>query len=122
DARAIIQPAFASMKYSRAVVYKIDQKNKTVEQIWEYGKQRGNKWFSPITSLAEYYKDKNSIMVYSASAGMAFDLSKGVAIGEPKPEIDEFKWGAKEPSVQIRFSGASTGYQAIPIDLEKAFK
>lgn len=122
DARAITQPAFASMKYSRAVVYKIDQKNKTVEQIWEYGKQRGNKWFSPITSLAEYYKDKNSIMVYSASAGMAFDLSKGVAIGEPKPEIDEFKWGAKEPSVQIRFSGASTGYQAMPIDLEKAFK
>ncbi|HEC1774971.1 TPA: aryl-sulfate sulfotransferase [Campylobacter lari] len=122
DARAITQPAFASMKYSRAVVYKIDQKNKTVEQIWEYGKQRGHKWFSPITSLAEYYKDKNSIMVYSASAGMAFDLSKGVAIGEPKPEIDEFKWGAKEPSVQIRFSGASTGYQAIPIDLEKAFK
>ncbi|HEC1727173.1 TPA: aryl-sulfate sulfotransferase [Campylobacter lari] len=122
DARAITQPAFALMKYSRAVVYKIDQKNKTVEQIWEYGKQRGNKWFSPITSLAEYYKDKNSIMVYSASAGMAFDLSKGVAIGEPKPEIDEFKWGAKEPSVQIRFSGASTGYQAMPIDLEKAFK
>ncbi|EAC1839238.1 aryl-sulfate sulfotransferase [Campylobacter lari] len=122
DARAITQPAFASMKYSRAVIYKIDQKNKTVEQIWEYGKQRGNEWFSPITSLTEYYKDKNSIMVYSASAGMAFDLSKGIAIGEPKPEIDEFKWGAKEPSVQIRFSGASTGYQAMPIDLEKAFK
>ncbi|EGK7514698.1 aryl-sulfate sulfotransferase [Campylobacter lari] len=122
DARAITQPAFTSMKYSRAVVYKIDQKNKTVEQVWEYGKQRGNEWFSPITSLTEYHKDKNSIMVYSASAGMAFDLSKGVAIGEPKPEIDEFKWGAKEPSVQIRFSGASTGYQAIPIDLEKAFK
>ncbi|QYH02824.1 aryl-sulfate sulfotransferase [Campylobacter lari] len=122
DARAITQPAFASMKYSRAVVYKIDQKNKTVEQVWEYGKQRGNEWFSPITSLTEYHKDKNSIMVYSASAGMAFDLSKGVAIGEPKPEIDEFKWGAKEPSVQIRFSGASTGYQAMPIDLEKAFK
>ncbi|MFG5142048.1 aryl-sulfate sulfotransferase, partial [Campylobacter lari] len=122
DARAIAQPAFTSMKYSRAVVYKIDQKNKTVEQIWEYGKQRGNEWFSPITSLTEYYKDKNSIMVYSASAGMAFDLSKGIAIGEPKPEIDEFKWGAKEPSVQIRFSGASTGYQAMPIDLEKAFK
>ncbi|MCV3393600.1 aryl-sulfate sulfotransferase [Campylobacter sp. IFREMER_LSEM_CL908] len=122
DARGIEQPAFASMKYSRAVVYKIDQKNKTVEQIWEYGKQRGNEWFSPVTSLAEYHKDKNSIMVYSATAGMSFDLSKGAAVGEPKPEIDEFKWGAKEPSVQIRFSGASTGYQAMPIDLEKAFK
>lgn len=25
---------------------------------------------------------------------MAFDLSKGVSFGEPKPEIDEFNWGA----------------------------
>ncbi|MCH3821910.1 hypothetical protein LZB37_02290 [Campylobacter jejuni] len=23
---------------------------------------------------------------------MAFDLSKGVSFGEPKPEIDEFNW------------------------------
>ncbi|EOJ1304462.1 hypothetical protein ACM14T_001333 [Campylobacter jejuni] len=32
---------------------------------------------------------------------MAFNLSKGVSLGEPKPKIDEFNWGAKEPSVQI---------------------
>lgn len=40
-------------------------------------------------------------MAYSATSGMAFGLSKGVSLGEPKPEIDEFNWGAKEPSVQI---------------------
>lgn len=38
DARGAEKPAFASQKYSRAVIYKIDQQNKTVEQIWEYGK------------------------------------------------------------------------------------
>ncbi|MBF7043781.1 aryl-sulfate sulfotransferase [Campylobacter volucris] len=122
DARGLSQPPFANLKYSRAVVYKIDQQNKTVEQIWEYGKQRKNEWFSPITSLVEYHKDKNSILVYSASAGMGFDLNKGIALGEPKPEIDEFKWGAKEPSVQIKFSGSGVGYQAMPIDLKKAFE
>lgn len=122
DARGLSQPPFANLKYSRAVVYKIDQQNKTVEQIWEYGKQRKNEWFSPITSLVEYHKDKNSILVYSASAGMSFDLNKGIALGEPKPEIDEFKWGAKEPSVQIKFSGGGVGYQAMPIDLKKAFE
>ncbi|WP_094750334.1 aryl-sulfate sulfotransferase [Campylobacter ornithocola] len=121
DARALTQPPFSTMKYSRAVIYKIDQKNKTVEQIWEYGKQRGNEWFSPVTSLAEYHKDKNSIVVYSATAGMTFDLNKGVALGEPRPEIDEFKWGASEPSVKIRFYGSGIGYQAMPIDLEKVF-
>ena len=121
DARGAEQPAFASEKYSRAVVYKIDQQNKTVEQIWEYGKNRGNEWFSPVTSLTEFHEDKNSIVVYSATAGMSFDLSKGASVGEPKPEIDEFNWGAKEPSVQIQFTGANTGYQAMPISLEKAF-
>ncbi|MBK1964800.1 aryl-sulfate sulfotransferase [Campylobacter novaezeelandiae] len=121
DARGAEQPPFASQKYSRAVIYKIDQQNKTVEQIWEYGKERGNEWFSPVTSLVEYQKDKNSIMVYSATAGMAFDLSKGISIGDPKPEIDEFIWGSKNPSVQIQFSGTNTGYQAMPFDVEKAF-
>ncbi|BEJ85740.1 hypothetical protein B10525_08730 [Campylobacter jejuni] len=45
-----------------------------MEQIWEYGKNRGNEWFSPVTSLIQYEPDKDSIMVYSATAGMAFDL------------------------------------------------
>ncbi|WP_267524215.1 aryl-sulfate sulfotransferase [Campylobacter sp. MG1] len=122
DARGIEQPAFSTDKYSRAVVYKIDQKNMTVEQVWEYGKERGNEWYSPVTSLTEYYKDTDSIVTYSATAGMAFDLSAGKAIGEPKPEIDEFKWGSKTPSVQIQFTGTGIGYQAMPVSLEKAFK
>lgn len=58
DGRHLEQPAIASMKYSRAVVFKIDQKKMTVQQIWEYGKERGNEWYSPVTSLTKYYKDK----------------------------------------------------------------
>lgn len=34
--------------------------------------------------------------------------------------IDEFKWGEKEPSVEIVLHGAE-GYQAFPFDLKKAF-
>ena len=41
DGRGLEQPALSSMKYSRTVVYKIDQKNMTIEQVWEYGKERG---------------------------------------------------------------------------------
>lgn len=35
---------------------------------------------------------------------MAFNLSKGVSLGEPKPKIDEFNWGAKEP--RFKFNSA----------------
>ena len=39
------------MKYSRFVEYKIDEKKGTVQQVWEYGKERGYDFYSPITSI-----------------------------------------------------------------------
>ena len=59
DARGMDQPALAEMKYSRAVVYRIDQDKKTIEQVWEYGKERGFPWYSPVTSLTKYCADKD---------------------------------------------------------------
>ena len=120
DGRGMEQPPLPDMKYSRAVVYKIDQKKHTVQQIWEYGKERGHAWYSPVTSITEYHPDKNSVFVYSATAGATFDFKTGAFKSAPNPFIDEFKWGAKEPSVEIQFEKAS-GYQAMPVDLKKAF-
>ena len=120
DARGMEQPALPEMKYSRAVVYKVDQKKMTVEQVWEYGKERGHVWYSPVTSLTEYYGDKDSIMVYSATAGAEFDWKTFSYTKFPSPVIDEFKWLAKEPSVEIILHGAE-GYQAFPFDVKKAF-
>ena len=120
DARGMEQPALPEMKYSRAVVYKVDQKKMTVEQVWEYGKERGHAWYSPVTSLTEYYGDKDSIMVYSATAGAEFDWKTFSYTKFPSPVIDEFKWLTKEPSVEIILHGAE-GYQAFPFDVKKAF-
>jgi len=120
DARGMEQPALPTLKYSRSVIYKIDQKKMTVEQVWEYGKERGFEWYSSVTSLTEYQPDKNSIFVYSAVAGMQADFGTGTAVGVPSPELVEFKWMAQEPSVQITMTSC-LGYQAFPFSLEKAF-
>lgn len=64
-------------KYSRAVVYKINQKKMTVEQVWQYGKERCSDWYSPVTSLTEYQADKDSIVVYAAFAGAPRDEKTG---------------------------------------------
>lgn len=120
DARGFVQPAFSDDKYSRAVVYRIDQKRKTVEQIWEYGKERGHEWFSPVTSLVKYQPDNNSLLVYSATAGASYDLKTGGLTSAPNPYLDEFEWGAKEPSVEIQLE-STTGYQALVFDVKKAF-
>ena len=120
DARGMEQPPLPDMKYSRSVIYKIDQKKKTVQQVWEYGKERGHEWFSPVTSLTEYNADMDSVLTYSATAGAAFDLHTGAFLSNPNPYLSEFKWGAKEPSVEIQFKNTS-GYQAMVFDLKKAF-
>ena len=120
DARNNEQPALPGEKYSRAVIYKIDQKKMTVEQVWTYGKERGHDWYSPVTSLTEYQSDKNSIFVYSATAGADFDLGTGAMKGLPNPYMEEFRWGETEPAVEIQLHNTS-GYQAFPISLEKAF-
>ena len=120
DARGMEQPPMPDMKYSRAVIYKIDQKKMTVEQVWEYGKERGHEWYSPVTSLTEYMPDKDSVFVYSATAGAAFNFKTGAFESAPNPFINEFKWGAKEPSLEIQLENTS-GYQAMVVDVEKAF-
>ncbi len=100
--------------------YRIDQKKGVVEQIWEYGKERGHDWFSPVTSLVEYMPDKDSVVVYAATAGANYDLKTGGLTSAPNPYLDEFEWGAKEPSVEIQLQ-STTGYQAFAFDVEKAF-
>ena len=117
DGRALEQPPLPDMKYSRGVIYKIDQDKMTVQQIWEYGKERGHDWYSPVTSLVEYENDKDSVFVYSATASL--DLSK-FNTEAPNPCINEFHWGSVEPSVEIRIK-SSLGYQAMPISVERAF-
>lgn len=119
DGRGLEQPAMPSMKYSRAVIYKIDQKKGTVQQVWEYGKEKGHDWYSPVTSLTAYQQDKDSVMVYSATPQM--QLVAGKAVGAPSPYLQEFKWGEKEPSVEIRINN-SMGYQAMPFRVQEAFK
>ena len=119
DARGMEQPALPTMKYSRAVIYKIDQKKMTVEQIWSFGKERGFEWYSPITSIVEYQTDKDSVFVYSANSGAKVN-DRGGMISAPNPTLMEFKWGANEPAVEIQLKDCA-GYQAMPISVNKAF-
>lgn len=95
----------------------------TVEQVWEYGKERGVDWYSPITSITQYQADKDSVVVYSATPGMTAKPS--TSHGKPvdlktHPYLMEFNWGSIEPAVEINLKD-TMGYQAMPFDLKKAF-
>ena len=40
--------------YSRAVEYEIDEKNKTIQQVWQYGKERGRDCYAYAISGVQY--------------------------------------------------------------------
>ncbi len=48
--------------YSRAVEYKIDEVNRTVTQVWQYGKERGVEMYSPITSDVDVLANGNRLI------------------------------------------------------------
>ncbi|WOT06635.1 aryl-sulfate sulfotransferase [Shewanella youngdeokensis] len=92
--RGYEQPALKSMKYSRFVEYKINEKKGTVEQVWEYGKERGFAWFSPITSNTEYRADRDTMFGFGGSVNI---FKKEGTIGR----ISEIDYKTKQVKVEI---------------------
>ena len=54
----------AEYSYSRGVLYKIDTKNMTIKQVFQYGKERGSKFYSPYISDVDYI-EKDHYIVHS---------------------------------------------------------
>lgn len=54
----------AEKSYSRGVMYKIDTKKMTATQIWQYGKEKGSKFYSPYISDVDYI-NKNHYIIHS---------------------------------------------------------
>lgn len=55
--------------FSRGVRYRINTDDMTIRQIWQYGKERGDAFFSPYICNVEYY-DEGHYMVHSGGIGM----------------------------------------------------
>ncbi|MGB5692976.1 MAG: aryl-sulfate sulfotransferase [Flavobacteriaceae bacterium] len=72
----------SSGPYSRAVEYRIDETNKTIQQLWQYGKERGEETYSRIVSDADYLESQDHILF---SPGAILD--QGAAHGK-SIEID----------------------------------
>ena len=54
----------ATNSYSRGVMYKIDTDKMTIEQVYEYGKERGSSFYSPYISDVDYLSN-NHYLIHS---------------------------------------------------------
>ncbi|MGY0691383.1 aryl-sulfate sulfotransferase [Virgibacillus sp. FSP13] len=55
----------ASDKYSHAVQYRINEKEHTISEVWEYGKDRGESFFSAIVGNTQYLPDTGNRLITS---------------------------------------------------------
>ena len=58
--------------FSRAVMYKIDTKKMTIEQVWQFGKERGPSWYSVYISNVMYFAKGH---YYANSGGLLYDTA-----------------------------------------------
>ena len=54
----------ANDNYSRAVIFKINTNDMTIEQVWQYGKELGSTFYSPYISDFDYI-DENHYLIHS---------------------------------------------------------
>ncbi len=52
----------SSGPYSRAVEYRIDDTNKTIQQLWQYGKERGDETYSRIVSDVDFLENEDHVL------------------------------------------------------------
>ncbi|MCI8861449.1 MAG: aryl-sulfate sulfotransferase [Lachnospiraceae bacterium] len=48
--------------FSRGVLYQIDRETMTIEQLWQYGKERGEEFFSSYIGNVEWYKEDHYLV------------------------------------------------------------
>ena len=58
----------AAENFSRGVIYRIDTEKMEIEQVWQYGKERGAEFFSTYICNCEYYGEGH-YLVHSGGVG-----------------------------------------------------
>ncbi len=74
--------------YSRAVEYQVDEVRKTVRQVWEYGKSRGNETFSQALSGVQYLPSTGHVL-FCPGMGTLTQKGNGGHVIEVDPRTGE---------------------------------
>jgi len=78
--------------FSRGVRYRIDTEKMEIKQVWQYGKEHGQDFFSPYIGNVEYYADGHYLI---HSGGIGF--KNGIAADHLGAHMDK-----NDPTVELR--------------------
>lgn len=75
--------------YSRAVEYEIDERNMTVRQVWQYGKERGREGYAAAISGVDYLPQTNHRLFCPGMMNRLADGKTGGRVVEIDPATGE---------------------------------
>lgn len=102
--------------YSRAVEYKIDENNMKVQQIWQYGKNRGTDTYSSIISDVDVLKNTNNVLFSPGIVYAAKYYAKSVEVTYPSGNV---VFEAKVEFRNTRSTGSGFGQYEINYRAER---
>ena len=98
----------AEKNYSRGVRYRINTDDMTIEQVWQYGRDLGAKYYATYISNVEVYKDDWYMVHFGgivSKEGKATDYS-GLGVLKHHAELDdrtiEYCYGKKMLELHVR--------------------
>lgn len=97
-----------TLLYSRAVIYEIDENERTVKEIWQYGKERGAELYSSFASDVDYLGENHYLInfggMYKAPDGSNYDHMFTPA---------EIRLNSSRPSVVVEILNNEVVFEAM---------
>ena len=75
--------------YSRAVEYEVNEKQRTVRQVWQFGKEGGHKYYAPARSSVQYLPQTGNRLFCPGMSNALSDGSSGGRVVEIDPDTQQ---------------------------------
>ena len=107
----------ASDNYSRGVIYHINTIDKTIEQVWEYGKDRGSEFYSPYISDVDYLEEDHYLIHSGGINTVDGELGNEPAGLENVDSMNSITTEVKNDEVIFEMNLPTNLYRAEKMDL-----
>ena len=75
--------------YTCGIEYEVDEVNRTVRQVWQYGKERGTAYFTPARSGVQYLEQTGNRLICPGMSNVLSNGNRGARVTEVDPETQE---------------------------------
>ncbi|MCL3850445.1 aryl-sulfate sulfotransferase [Parabacteroides sp. GYB001] len=96
--------------YSRAVEYEVNEKQRTVRQVWQFGKEGGHKYYAPARSSVQYLPQTGNRLFCPGMSNALSDGSSGGRVVEIDPDTQQIIFELEIPSVVYQRANRITLY------------